>query len=391
LKDELVLIASSIFRARDSRHLPPGMLAFAISTAVSLTASHLALAQESNDRPVLEELDRETRQLIQESDAAVVRMQLPTAQPAAAAAELLKQWQDRLSPEFRKRLEDEVKAESSPATRPAPAQVAPGPEEIHRRVITIPVISFNAIGIVVDEQGHVMVPAYVSKEMLNSRPVNVVLSNGALVPGEFVGSDPKTNVSVFQLRVRGLHPMPLGVSRPAEGQLVLMLPLDPTQSHLTVWSKWSVETGLVASMDGTIVGYASGGRFFAPGVCEPVIHELIEMGRVDRAYLGVLIQTVGPDDLQRMQDPVLGQTPAIRVEKVMPDSAADHAGVRPGDLIVSLAGQPVGDQFSFGAAIAERRGSTEMEVLRNGQRITITANLQVASSQNNGANPSPPK
>ena len=171
-----------------------------------------------------------------------------------------------------------------------------------------------------------------------------------------------------------------------------MLSLDPSRTHLSVWTKWTVESGLVVSMDGTIVGYVAGGRFLSPGVCAPVVRELIDKGRVDRASLGVEIISVGPADSLRSTVPGLGDTPAILVLGVLRDSAADHAGIHAGDLIVSLAGQPVADQTSFGAAIAERRGNTEMEILRNGQRGTVSADLELApTNRSEAGNVNPPK
>jgi S1-C subfamily serine protease len=67
---------------------------------------------------------------------------------------------------------------------------------------------------------------------------------------------------------------------------------------------------------------------------------------------------------------------AVRVERVVPNSAAAAAGVHDGDYILSLAGSPVGDITSFAAAIAERNGPTELQILRDGQTLTVSAELK---------------
>jgi serine protease Do len=125
-----------------------------------------------------------------------------------------------------------------------------------------------------------------------------------------------------------------------------------------------------------VAGFSQRGGFLSGSMCAPVVRQLILQGHVDRPRLGVVVRLVEANDPLRQLDPVLGQTPAIRIWKVLADSAAERAGLQTGDLILKLAGQPVGDTPSFAAAIAALHGPTEMQILRQDQTISVKVDLE---------------
>ena len=75
-----------------------------------------------------------------------------------------------------------------------------------------------------------------------------------------------------------------------------------------------------------------------------VVTELIKAGRVVRGYLGVIIDDLGNDRARQLKLP---SGDGALVIEVQPDSPAARAGLRPGDVIVSLADKPVADRSAL--------------------------------------------
>jgi S1-C subfamily serine protease len=165
---------------------------------------------------------------------------------------------------------------------------------------------------------------------------------------------------------------------PAEGSLVMSLSLNPAETKLGMWTRWSSNFGLVIRADGAVAGFSpQRGRFMLVSDLRPVLQEIVQNGFVNRPRLGVSIEDVGPDDLERFLFPALGDIPLIRVKDIIKDSPADHAHLQPGDLILSFADRPVADRESFADAIlAARRGPSTMKILRQDEIISVTVDLE---------------
>ena len=71
------------------------------------------------------------------------------------------------------------------------------------------------------------------------------------------------------------------------------------------------------------------------------------------------------------------------INDVTPGSPADRAGLRSGDVVIAADGSPVDGQPAFVAAIRDKSpgDSIDIEVLRNGQRLTLTATLAERPNQ----------
>ena len=66
----------------------------------------------------------------------------------------------------------------------------------------------------------------------------------------------------------------------------------------------------------------------------------------------------------------------MHVDQVKPGSAAEAAGIREGDYIVSLAGSPVDDLPSFAAAISAQNGTTQIQILRGNEMMQVQVELR---------------
>ncbi len=124
----------------------------------------------------------------------------------------------------------------------------------------------------------------------------------------------------------------------------------------------------IASRSG---GYQGIGFSIPSNTAKWVVSQLLDGGKVQRAYLGVSIKE--PDaDLARKFGLKLGQ--GVLVSEVFADSPAAAAGFKVGDVVVSFAGQPTNGSRRL-QSIVERcpMGSTQaVTVIRDGKKQTLS-------------------
>ncbi len=106
-----------------------------------------------------------------------------------------------------------------------------------------------------------------------------------------------------------------------------------------------------------------------------VMDQLRTKGKVTRAQLGVTIQNVSPEMAQSLNLPA--HTTGVIVSSVAPGSAADRAGVKQGDVITALDGQPVKDMNTLRNRVAQSTPGTsaELTVIRSGHEQHLAVKL----------------
>lgn len=404
-----------------------------------------SLAQEQphlQDRPLLQQLNRETQALYEEALSGLVRVELPTpkwANQAAQRNQLLKRWPN-LRPDVKRQIERNVQGRAAHdrpgATQPARSDDRPdepGADGQHEAIVVMPsppgaeaaapervsggrmeprrhaepgrpveparpvepdgrmepdggptnAFDPNNVGMLLDAKGHLLVPLYIEPETAGENPVRVAGGDGVVRQATFVGSDRQTNLTVLKLQPPGGDDaefegvaIRLGRDRPADGTLVLHVGLQDACGRLGVWTGADTDCGIVFSIDGTAAGIARYGQFLNGPACRLIADQIIRHGRVKRATLGVVISEIRQDDPLRRRVPVLGDRSAMLISQVVPGSPAKQAGLRAGDLLVSVSGEAVGDLPSLAAAIANCSGRTELQVVRRGKVLDAVVELK---------------
>ncbi len=234
----------------------------------------------------------------------------------------------------------------------------------------------NNVGLVFDEAGHVLVPLYVEKETVGDG-VRVCVGDGAVERATFVASDRQTNLTVLRLStVTARMPIKLAEARPAEGAMVMLLAPNSGSAQWLVWNEAQQNVaGVVVKVDGAVAGFARYGQFMSAAACKPVVEQLVKSGTVKRALFGVSVRQLGTNDPVREVVTGLGTRPALRVVKVIANSAAARGGLQAGDLILAVNGEVVGDPPALGAAIAGRTGKTAVKLMRGAEVIDADVEL----------------
>lgn len=122
-------------------------------------------------------------------------------------------------------------------------------------------------------------------------------------------------------------------------------------------------------------GYYQGYGFAIPvDLARRVMEDLIEYGRVRRAWLGVRIEGIDPVDAEAYNLP---EVSGVLVQGVTDGSPAEDAGLRVEDVIVAVNGTPVGTPSALQSQIAQQRPGTtaELTLYRNGERRTLDVEL----------------
>ena len=257
------------------------------------------------------------------------------------------------------------------------------------------------------EDGYMLTNAHVVSGIKSGR---AVFADGTQTDVELVGADPLSDLAIVHGRRSTAAPATLGNAETLQvGQLVIAVgnPLGLSGSvtagvvsglgrSIPVWAgrhrrviEDVIQTdaalnpgnsgGALADSSARIVGINTAVAGMGLGLAVPInsttmriISALLNHGRVRRAYLG-LVSTPIPLDASAVMR--TGQREALRVVEVIPDSPAEHAGLRPDDLVLSAQGRPVSSAESlqkllFADAIGE---PFPLTVLREGKVVTIVA------------------
>lgn len=241
-------------------------------------------------------------------------------------------------------------------------------------------------GVVVTAAGHVLTNYHVAGRSVR---LSCTLPSGEIIPARVLVHDPLTDLSVLQLelakRPPGAPPVPfaeLGDSDRLEvGDAVLAMgnPLALASSMTLgivsnparvfadrgradvesfdledgepsgLFTRWIQHDALIlpgnsggplVDLDGRVVGInelgGSGIGFAIPSrIASWVLSQALDQGELVRGWLGIALQPV--EALDRDAGALIGS--------VQPDAPADRAGLRPGDILLTLDGEPLAVRF----------------------------------------------
>jgi len=264
-------------------------------------------------------------------------------------------------------------------------------------------------GVIVDAaKGYVVTNAHVIE---GADEITVTLQDNRSFQAEVVGSDPASDVAVLKIPDEDLVDIRLADSSRAEvGDFVFAVGnpfglghtvtsgivsalgrsgINPEGYEDFIQTDASINPGnsggALVNLNGELIGVNSailtrGGGNIGIGFAIPsnmvrtIMDQLIEFGEVRRGLLGVNIYTITPDIAEAYG---VKETQGALISQVMPGSSADEAGLKAGDIVVSVDGKPVDDANELRNAIGLKRSgdSVKIEFIRDGKKRTVTAKL----------------
>jgi len=277
-----------------------------------------------------------------------------------------------------------------------------------RRIIRQPPEMGLGSGVIVSADGYILTNNHVVDDADN---VKVTLSDGRVLTARVVGKDKKTDIAVIKVDARDLPAITFADSDDVEvGDRVLAIgnPFgigETVTSGIVSGTGRSGATGLdyedfiqtdaainpgnsggaLVDMKGRLIGVSTAilsrsGGFMGIGFAIPanlarhVMDSLVTTGHVVRGFLGVTIQDITPDLADQFH---LKSSKGVLVGDVTPNSPADKAGVKSGDVVTEFNGRPVADARRLQFAVAATAPGTEakMKLLREDKPMEVAVKV----------------
>lgn len=257
-------------------------------------------------------------------------------------------------------------------------------------------------GFIISRDGFIVTNQHVVRD---AESIRVKLSNDKVYEARVVGGDPKTDIAVIKIDATDLPVAVLGDSDRIEvGQWAIAIgnPFGLERSmtvgiiSATGRSNVGIESienfiqtdasinpgnsggpllnihGEVVGINTAIVAAGQGIGFAIPtNMARPIIAQLVEKGKVTRAWLGVSIKPVSDEEARSLG---LSKPVGALIAGVQGDGPAAKAGIRAGDIVLMLGSNEVRDPSHLQqlAAVTPIGAALPVVILRGGRKMTVT-------------------
>ncbi|WP_296870796.1 trypsin-like peptidase domain-containing protein [Tibeticola sp.] len=259
-------------------------------------------------------------------------------------------------------------------------------------------------GVIVSPAGYILTNNHVVE---GADEIEVVLNDSRRARAKVIGTDPDSDLAVLKVELDRLPVIVLGNSDALQvgdhvlaignpfgvGQTVtsgIVSALGRNQLGINTFENF-IQTdaainpgnsgGALVDVDGNLMGintaiYSRSGGSMGIGFAIPVstaravMEGIVRDGRVTRGWIGV-----EPNELTPELAETFGIAPGqgVIITGVLQNGPAALAGIRPGDVILEVAGQPVGNVSALLSAVAGLKPgeSTPFTVQRKDQRLEL--------------------
>jgi serine protease Do len=263
-------------------------------------------------------------------------------------------------------------------------------------------------GVIVSEDGYIVTNNHVIEK---AQEIKVLLSNKKDYKAKLIGADPKTDLAVIKIDVKGLSALPWGDSNKLKvGEIVFAIGnpfgLNQTVTMGVISAVGRANVGIADYEDfiqtdaainpgnsgGALInargeligintailsrtgGYQGIGFAVPSSMAKQVMDSLLKYKKVVRGWLGVSIQEVTSDLAEEFG--VKDLTGSL-VSGVMKGSPAEKAGIRQGDVILEYNGRLVEDTGHLRNMVSQTPINTKVKIklLRNKKEVEVEVHI----------------
>lgn len=270
-----------------------------------------------------------------------------------------------------------------------------GPQQLNRQQ---PVMSSGS-GVILTHDGFIVTNNHVID---NADDIEVVLNDKRTLKAKIVGRDPKTDIALLKVDAKDLPFISFGNSDEVKvGEWVLAIG-NPFNLNSTVTAgiisakarniqilneQYAIESfiqtdaavnpgnsgGALVNLKGELIGintaiasktgsYAGYSFAIPASIAKKIVTDLIEFGEVQRAILGVKI---GELDEKTAKDNGINEIKGVYIGEVFENGAAEKAGIKAGDVILSINGVDVNSLSQLQEQISKYRPNQQVDVVVN--------------------------
>jgi len=243
-----------------------------------------------------------------------------------------------------------------------------------------PIERGTGTGFIISSDGYILTNAHVVQGV---QEVKVILHDEQSVTGKVVGTDEVTDVALVKINGEKLPIAVMGQSEkliPGEWAIAIGNPLGldntVTIGIISALGRTSNEVGVpdkrvrfiqtdaainpgnsggpLLNAQGEVIGINTAIRADGQGLgfaipietAQKIALQLSTKGKAEHPYLGINMVTIDPNNKELInQDPQLkikiNQDRGVIIVRVLPNSPAQKAGIKPGDILEAVADQPV--------------------------------------------------
>ncbi len=256
-------------------------------------------------------------------------------------------------------------------------------------------------GFILSADGKLLTNAHVIED---ADKVEVTLKDGRTFIGEVVGADPVTDVAVIKIDAENLPIAPLGTTKdllPGQWAIAIGNPLGldntVTAGIISALDRSSTQVGIsdkrvqfiqtdaainpgnsggpLLNASGEVIGMNTAIRANAQGLgfaipietAKRISDQLFETGEVQHPYLGIQMVDLNEEMRDRLNqdaelDVNIKEDQGVVIVRVMPDTPAEIAGLRRGDLITEVGGNVVENVTDVQSQVENGGIDEELEV-----------------------------